>query len=207
MLTIYGRNNSSNVMKVVWAAEEIGVAYARHDRGGAFGGLDTPEYRAMNPNQKIPTIDDDGFVLWESNAIVRYLGARYGAGKIWPEDLRVRADADRWMDWQQTTVGPPMGVAFMQLVRTPAEKRDAKLIAQENDKAASAWAMLDDALRNRPFVAGDKLTMGDIPVGVLAHRWFALPLQRPDLPALSAWYERLKSRTAYRVNVSDIPVT
>jgi glutathione S-transferase len=207
MLTIYGRNNSSNVMKVVWAAEEIGVAYVRHDRGGAFGGLDTPEYRAMNPNQKIPTIDDDGFVLWESNAIVRYLGARYGAGGIWPEDLRVRADADRWMDWQQTTVGPPMGVVFWQNARTPPEKRDPALIAQETEKAGAAWAILDDLLRNRPFVAGDKLTMGDIPAGVHVHRWFALPLKRPDLPALSAWYERLKARSAYRANVSDIPVT
>jgi glutathione S-transferase len=198
MLKIWGRASSSNVMKVMWAAEETGRPYERVDLGGPFGGNDQPAYLALNPNGRIPTIEDDGLVLWESNAIVRYLAARYGAGTLWPEDLKQRADADRWMDWQHTTVGGPMVTLFWAYVRTPAQKRDLASIEPARQQAAATWAILARVLETRPYVAGDRLTMGDIPLGVWVHRWFALPIERPDLPALAAWYERLKQRPGYR---------
>ena len=123
MLRIWGRLSSVNVQKVVWCADELGLAYERIDAGGAFGLTRTPEYLAMNPNSLVPVLDDDGFVLYESNAIVRYLAARHSRGTLWPEDLAKRADADRWMDWQTNTYQPAMRDIFWQLVRTPADKR------------------------------------------------------------------------------------
>ena len=109
MLKIYGRKTSSNVQKVLWCCDEIGLAFEREDIGGEFGGNKTPEYLALNPNGLVPTIDDGGFILWESNSCVRYLAAKYGKGKLWPVDLQVAASASRWMDWQLSTVNPPVG--------------------------------------------------------------------------------------------------
>jgi glutathione S-transferase len=198
MLKIWGRANSVNVMKALWAAEEVGAKYERIDIGGAFGGNDQPAYLALNPNGRVPTIEDDGLVLWESNAIVRYLAARYGAGSLWPNDVKVRADSDRWMDWQQTTLAAPMTTLFWGHVRTPPEKRDPVALEAARKQAAGIWPILDRVLAGRPYVAGDRLTMGDIPAGCLVHRWLALPIERPNLPALAAWYERLKQRPGYR---------
>jgi glutathione S-transferase len=198
MLKIWGRANSLNVMKVLWAADEVGRPYERVDIGGAFGGNDQPAYLAMNPNGRVPTIEDDGLVLWESNAIVRYLAARYGAGGLWPEDAKIRADADRWMDWQQTTIAAPMVTLFWGYVRTAPDKRDPAALEAARKQAAGIWTTLERTLEKRPYVAGDQPTMGDIPVGCMVHRWFALPIERPSLPALAAWYERLKQRPGYR---------
>src|SRR6202140_854311 len=128
MLTIWGRSNSVNVQKVLWCCEELPRGYERIDAGGPFGVVSTPRYLNLNPNGLVPTIEDDGFVLWESNAIVRYLAAKHASGSVWPSDPHERADADRWMDWQTTTLQPAMGPAFVHLVRFPPEKRDATAV-------------------------------------------------------------------------------
>jgi glutathione S-transferase len=171
MLTLWGRTNSINVQKVHWCLEELALPYRRIDAGREFGVVDTPEYRRLNPNALVPTIEDDGFVLWESNAIVRYLAAKHAGGGLWPADPRTRADADRWMDWQATTFTPATGPAFHGLIRTAPEKRDTSAIAQSIAKAEPMAALLDAHLAGRRFVAGDAFTAGDIAVGAAAHRW------------------------------------
>ena len=197
MLKIWGRLSSINVQKVVWAARELGLAHDRTDVGGQYGQLDTPEYGRVNPNRKIPTIDDDGFILWESNAIVRYLAGRYGQGSLCPQDPFQRADADRWMDWTCNEVHPAMLQCFLGLIRTPEDKRDVKAIDASVKASNALMLMLNDALGDRDFLAGSQFTMGDIPAGCAAHRWFGLPLaERPETPALSAWYRRLMTRPA-----------
>lgn len=200
MLKIWGRKNSINVQKVLWCCDELGLKFERVDAGGPFGLVGDPVYRALNPNGVVPTIEDGDFVLWESNAIVRYLAARYGAGSLWPDDPRARADGDRWMDWQQTVLLPPMTTIFWGLVRTLAENRDMAKIAAAAEKAHEAFVMLDRALSGRAFVGGDTFTMGDIPIGAMAFRWLNLDVAdvpRPPLPALEAWYARLLDRPAY----------
>jgi len=194
MLRIWGRLSSVSVQKVVWCARELALPFERYDVGGAFGGTDTPEYVAMNPNRLVPVIDDDGFVLWESNAIVRYLAAKHGAGTLWPASLAVRADADRWMDWQATELAPAMRDAFLQLVRTPPDKRDAAKVEASARACEKLLAILDAQLATRPFVAGEAFTMGDIPVGAQVHRWLGLPLSRTPRPNVEAWYARLRGR-------------
>jgi glutathione S-transferase len=204
MLKIHGRANSINVQKVLWAADELGVPYERTDVGGAFGGNDQPWYRAINPNGVVPTIDDDGYVLWESNAIVRYLAATHGRGTLWAEDPKTRGEADRWMDWQATTVMSGMTTLFWGLIRTPADKRDNDAIDRARPATSAIWARLDAHLASRPYVAGDRFTMGDIPVGAVCYRWLNLPFRRDDLPRLphlEAWYARLSERPAYRKHV------
>ncbi len=206
MLKIYGRANSVNVMKVLWLADEIGLAYDRVDVGGAFGGHDPPRYRAMKPNGVIPTIDDDGYILWESNSIVRYLAAKHAAGTLCPTDLRARGEAERWMDWQLSTIQGGMTTLFWGLIRTPPEQRDNAAIEAARPATAVLWQRLDAHLANRAYVAGDAFTMGDIPVGCMAHRWLNLPFRRDDLPAmphLQAWYDCLLLRPAYRKNVAQ----
>jgi glutathione S-transferase len=189
------------VQKVLWALDELGVAFERVDAGLQFGVVNEPFYRKMNPNGRVPTIEDDGLVLWESNAIVRYLSAKHGAGSLWPNDLRTRADADRWMDWTATTLGPAMTPVFWQLVRTPAEKRDAAAIASGAEQCAKLFELFDNALEGRDFVAGKVFTMGDIPIGTFVHRWYALEVKRSALKNLEAYYERLKRRPAYKKHV------
>lgn len=196
MITLWGRLNSINVQKVFWALEELGVPYERREAGLHHGVVNTPEYRRMNPNGLVPVLEDDGFVLWESNAIVRYLAARHDPGGLWPQDLRVRADADRWMDWQTTAFGPAMGPAFHGLIRTPPEKRDQNAIAQALAKAETLAAILDAHLAERPYVAGERFTMGDIAAGAAAHRWLNLPAERTPRPHLEAWHGRLRERPA-----------
>ena len=206
MLKLWGRLNSVNVQKVVWALDEIGLAYDRIDAGTPFGVNDTPDFLRMNPNGLVPVIEDDGFVLWESNAVVRYLAARYAEGSLLPADLRVRADADRWMDWQATTFLPAVGPAFMNLVRTPEEKRDAKAIESSRERGERAAAILDARLADRAFLAGEAFTMGDIPVGCVLHRWMHLPVERERRPNLEAYYERLRGRAATG-QVFTLPLT
>jgi len=198
MLKIWGRTNSVNVKKALWCAEELGLEYARIDAGRQYGVVDTPEYRKLNPNGLVPTIEEDGFVLWESHAIVRYLSARHGAGTLWPDDIRVRADADRWMDWAGGTLNPAMRVAFWGLVRTPPAERDARAIAESVARSGELLAMVDAVLANRPYIAGDAFTMGDIPLGCHAYNWMTLPIERRPLPHLEAWHRRLTTRPAFK---------
>ncbi len=201
MLTIWGRNNSINVQKVMWTVAELGLEHQRHDVGRQFGGLDTAEFRAMNPNGLIPTIDDDGTIVWESNAVVRYLAAKYGSGSLWPEDAAARAAADRWMDWMLSAIIPGMAPVFIGLIRTSPEERDAAAIAAGAELMAGNWRILDEHLAATPYVAGETLTMADIPLGCACYRYYALDIPHPDMPHLMAWYERLKARDTYREHV------
>ena len=179
----------------------MGVSYHRVDIGGPFGGTGEPEYLRLNPNCLVPTISDGGFVLWESNVIVRYLAARHGTGTLYPENLAKRADADRWMDWQLGTLWASFRPAFIGLVRTPPEERDPAHIAAAIEKTAGNLVILDAHLAGRDHVTGASLTMADIPLGATAYRWFSLDIERPPMPNLEAWYERLCARAPYRANV------
>jgi glutathione S-transferase len=206
MLKVWGRTNSVNVKKALWCVEELGIKYERVDAGMQFGVTKTPEYMNMNPNSLVPTIEDDGFILWESHTIVRYLSAKHSMGKLCPSDLRARADAERWMDWA-FTFQRAMRDVFWGLIRTPAEKRDAKAI--EEGRVASnklAAEVLERSLAGKKFVTGDAFTMGDIPVGCEVQRWMRCPIERPKLPNVEAWFERLRERPAFRKNV-DIPLS
>lgn len=204
MLKIWGRGNSVNVKKVLWCLDELSLQYERSDAGMQHGVVDTPEYRRMNPNGLVPTLEEDGFVLWESHSIVRYLAAKHGKGVLWPMDERTRAVANQWMDWAFTFQG---GVrdAFWNLIRTPPEKRDAAAIERSQAKSGEMAAILDAALADRMYVAG-AYSMGDIPIGCEVQRWMRLPMERPRLPNLEAWFERLCARTAFKKHV-DIPLS
>ncbi|WP_235961595.1 glutathione S-transferase family protein [Falsiroseomonas selenitidurans] len=196
MLRIWGRANSSNVMKVLWLCEELGIAFERIDAGGAFGRTREPDYLAKNPNALVPTIEEpDGFTLWESNAILRYLARSRAPGHpIYPTELKLAADCDRWMDWQLGTLTAPMTTIFFTHVRIPEPDRDYPAAEKARAAAETLWAMLDAHLTGRPFITGDHLTLADIALGIYVHRWFVLPIQRAEMPALRAWYDRLLAR-------------
>ena len=206
MLKIWGRPNSINVQKVMWTVAELGLEHERVDVGGAFGGLDTQAYGEMNPNRRIPVLEDGDTVLWESNAIVRYLAGRYGAGSLCPEDPGARALADQWMEWKTTTIIPDMTPVFLGLIRTPPEERDTAAIDAGAARLGETFKILDDRLAGRGYVTGDSLTMGDIPVGAACYRYHELPIARPELPNVAGWYARLKDREAFRTHVM-LPVT
>ncbi len=205
MLKIWGRATSSNVQKVMWLCAELSLPHERIDAGGPFGGTREAAYLAMNPNGLVPTIADDDFVLWESNTILRYLANRHAARDWYPVEPRSRAQVEKWMDWSTTTFGPALFNAFWQLVRTPEGERDAALIADSARKTGAVLRIADAQLAGRAFLCGDAPTLADICVGVNLYRWFELPLERPELPALRAWYERLKLRPPYR-DVVMIPI-
>jgi glutathione S-transferase len=198
VLTIWGRLSSVNVQKVVWCADELGLAYERRDAGGRFGANDTPAYLAMNPNGLVPVIEEDGFVLYESNAIVRYLAARDPSGLLWPGDPRERADVDRWMEWQSTNYTPAMTAIFWQLIRTPEAQRDPQAIEASRMKCERLSGILDAHLAGRDYLAGGRFSAADIVAGCAAHRWLHLPAAREARPHLERWYASLKSRPASR---------
>ncbi len=206
MLKIWGRDNSVNVQKVLWTCAELALKYERIDAGGPFGVVNTPQYRNLNPNGLVPTLEDDGFVLWESNAIVRYLCAGHGAGRLWPEDLKVRAEADRWMDWMGTTFWPAFRPLFWNLVRTPVDQRDPKAMDESLQRTAEILGYLDAHLKTRPYIAGETLTMGDVPMGCAIWRWMALPIERPAQLHLKRWFGLLSQRPAYQSAVM-LPLT
>jgi len=205
-IKIWGRKDSSNVQKILWCCDELGVAYERIDIGGSFGGNKERPYLDLNPNGLVPTIEDGGFVLWESNSVVRYLLDKYGQGRLLPSTPEGRANANRWMDWQLTTLGPAMVPLFWGLIRTPEERRDRAAIETALEKATKAWQILDNYLAKNSYLAGEAFTMGDIPLGVWAYRWFNLPTQRPEMAHLSNWYDRLGQRPPYRTHIM-IPMT
>jgi glutathione S-transferase len=206
VLKVWGRLSSINVQKVVWCLDEIGASFERVDAGGEHGVVNGPEYRAMNPNGLVPTLEEDGFVLWESNAIVRYLAAKHPEARLWPEDLRVRADADRWMDWQATASTPALRDAFWGLIRTPPEKRDEAAIRRSVEKTDENMAILDRWLANRAYVAGEAFTTGDIAVGCYAHRALNMPIDIQQRPNVNAWYERLMARPG-AAQIATLPIT
>lgn len=206
MLRIWGRSNSVNVQKPLWLCEELELPYERVDAGGTHGVVNTQQYRNLNPNGLVPTIEDDGFVLYESNAVVRYLAAKHSAGNLWPEDLKVRAEADKWMDWQATTFWPSFRPLFWNLVRTAPDQRDANAMEESRLKTAEILGYLDAHLKNRPYIVGDALTIGDIPMGCGIWRWFGLNIERPELPNLQRWFDALSARPAYK-KVVMLPLT
>ncbi len=209
MLRIWGRTDSSNVQKALWLCTELAIPFERIDAGGAHGRTRDPEYLAMNPNALVPTIEDDGFVLWESNTIVRYLAARHGAHDWYPTDLHARARVEQWMDWSSSTLAPALVTAFLGLARTPAAQRNAGAVLSSGERTAKVLAILDRQLEGREYVCGPVPTLAEITLGIHTHRWFYLPwdavgYRRPELPALSAWYGRLAARPAYRQVVMAI---
>ena len=195
-LKIWGRMSSINVKKVVWTAQELGLEFQRNEAGGQFGLVKTPEYLRLNPNALVPVMEDGDFVLWESNVIVRYLCAKHSPGQLYPNDLRERFEAERWMDWQQTTFSPASRPGFWQLIRTAPEKRNAQAIRDSNAAVEALLATLDAQLGRHAFVAGDRFTMADMVLGCEAHRWFGLPQPRQSWPNVERWYQGLRARQA-----------
>ena len=195
-LRIWGRISSINVKKVVWTAQELCLEFQRNEAGGQFGLVKTPEYLRLNPNALVPVMEDGDFVLWESNVIVRYLCAKHSPGQLYPNDLRERFEAERWMDWQQTTLGPAGRPGFWQLIRTAPEQRNAQAISDSNAAVEALLATLDAQLGRHAFAAGDRFTMADVVLGCEAHRWFGLPQPRQSWPNVKRWYQSLRARQA-----------
>jgi glutathione S-transferase len=202
MLTVYGRKSSFNVQKVMWLVGELGIAHRHVELGGAFGGLDAPEFRAINPHGRVPVVVDDETTVWESHAILRYLAARYGIGTFWSEDAAARAQWERWMDWTQTSLQPDFltGV-FWGFYRTPAAQRDMRAVEEKIRCCASHFQLLDSILADRAFLLGDRLTLADIPAGTHLYRYFNIDIARPRVPNVERWYRRLQDRPAYRTHV------
>jgi glutathione S-transferase len=205
MLKIWGRNTSVNVQKAMWAIGELGLAYERVDIGGPFGKNREPAYLAMNPNGLVPTLEEDGFLLWESNAIVRYLAGKYGPGRLEPSDLHERARAGSWMDWQLTVALPALTPVFWGLIRTPPEQRDHAAIEAGKVKSLAAMKMLDAQLANTAYIAGDTFSMGDISVGAMAYRFRRLMPDVPKLENLERWFAGIEQRPAFKEHVAAIP--
>lgn len=206
MLKIWGRRNSINVQKVLWCCGELNIPHERIDAGMAFGLNDTPEYLSKNPNGRVPMLEDGDWVLWESHAIVRYLSGVHGLGTLWPGSPRAFAEIDKWMDWFHTTLEPELRVAFWQLIRTPADKRDMAAVDAARLRVIKALTILDGQLVGKNFIGGAAFTMGDIPLGVAAYRWFGLDLERPQMRNVESWYRRLTERPAFQQHVM-IPLT
>lgn len=201
MIKIWGRKNSINVQKVLWCCDELGVPYQRIDAGVQAGDVNTAAYLKLNPNGLVPTIEDGNFVLWESNTILRYLASKYSSENIWPTNPETRALADRWMDWQLGTLWVDMRPMFIQLIRHSPDQRDQTLIDTAYDKTLAAMKILDAHLGEHEYVAGERFSLGDIPVGAVTYRWMSLPIERLVLANLQDWYERLGNRVAYRQHV------
>ena len=208
MLKIWGRNTSSNVQKVIWALAEMNVPFERIDVGGAFGKTKDPFYLAMNPNSLVPTLEEEnGFTMWESNSIVRYLAAQHGPGTLEPADPKTRARAQMWMDWQLSVVGPAITPAVWGLIRTPPEKRDMAAIKASQDKTTAAMQILDAQLAKTQYLAGDAFSYGDIPPGVMCYRFRHLVPDRPAMPHLDRWYTAIAARKAFHDHVGSVPLT
>ncbi|MGV1830469.1 glutathione S-transferase [Agrobacterium vitis] len=198
MLKIWGRANSTNVKKILWVVEELDLVYQRIDAGGAFGVVNDPAFRAMNPNGLVPVLEDGDVVLWESNTILRYLAARYGDAAFNPVDPVARAQAEKWMDWVTSTIAIPFRDVFWGMIRTPAADRDMAKIEAAAKIVAGHLSVVDTVLAKQDYLSGDTFGVGDIPLGCFIYAWFEMPIARPDHPHLAAWYERLKSRPAYQ---------
>jgi glutathione S-transferase len=209
MIKIWGRDTSSNVQKAMWAVGELKLEHERIDIGGPFGKNKEPKYLAMNPNGLVPTLEEeDGFLLWESNSIIRYLAGKHDkAGVLEPKDAKARALASQWMDWQLSVVSPAITPAFWGLIRTPADKRDLAAIKTAQDKTTAAMQIMDAQLAKTKFLAGDAFCYGDIPVGVMCYRYRQLVPGRPATPHLDRWYDAIASRKPFQDHVGSIPLS
>jgi glutathione S-transferase len=202
MLKVWGRRSSFNVQKVMWLVGELRLAHDHIDAGGAFGGLDTPDFLAMNPHGRVPVVQDGELTVWESHAILRYLAASHGAGPFWSSDPAVRAQVDGWMDWSQTSLQPDFlcGV-FWGFYRTPEHQRNWPAIRGALARCAGHFTKLNRLLEGRRFLLGDALTLADITAGTSLYRYFELELERPPLPEVERWYRTLQQRDAFRGHV------
>jgi glutathione S-transferase len=208
VIKIWGRKTSSNVQKVMWAVAEIGLPHERIDVGGPFGKNREPAYLAMNPNGLVPTLEEeDGFLLWESNTIVRYLAAKHRASVLEPADLRMRALAGQWMDWQLSVAGPAIFECFWGLIRTPPEKRNHAAIEESKRKTTAAMAILDGRLAKTAYLAGDGFSYGDIPAAIIAYRFRQLVPERPPLGNFERWYAAISARQAFKDHVAAVPLS
>ncbi len=208
MLKVWGRNTSSNVQKVLWALGELRLPFERIDAGGAFGKTTEPAYLAMNPNSLVPTLEEEnGFTMWESNSIVRYLAAKHAGAVLRPASLPVRFRAQMWMDWQLSVVGPAITPVFWQMIRTPADKRDAAVIAASKEKTIAAAKIMDAQLDRTPYLAGDEFSYGDIPLGIMIYRYVQLIPERPPTKNIDRWYAAISARPAFKAQVASVPLT
>ena len=196
-LTLWGRLSSCNVQKAVWLLEELALPYEHIPAGGDYGGLDDPAYLAMNPHGKVPSLRDGSVVVWESEAILRYLAARYGAPALWADDPAERAAVDQWLAWTAASLYRDWIDLFWRCVRTPPERQDPVEIERLRRNTAGRLALLDEQLAGRPFLAGQTFSLADIAAGLTLYRWYEMPIERPDLPQIDAWYARLRERPAY----------
>ena len=202
MLTVWGRGSSFNVQKVMWLIGELDLDHEHINAGGSFGGLDTPEFLAMNPHGRVPVIRDGETIVWESHAILRYLAARHGAGRFWSEDVAARSRVDGWMDWSQTSLQPDfLNGVFWGFYRTPDDQRNWPAIRTALARCAQHFAKLDRLLEQSPFLLGDALSLADITAGTVLYRYFELEIERVALPAVERWYRTLQARQAFRTHV------
>ncbi len=206
MLKIWGRATSSNVQKVLWCCAELDIPFERVDIGGPFGGNRDREYLAMNPNGLVPTVKDGDLIMWESNTICRYLATTRNGERLYPRDPAGRTHVERWMDWQLAVIGAPMGQLLFGLVRSTPETRDPAGIEAARRRALTAWTIVEDELKNQPYLAGAELSLAEIVLGTQIYRWFAFPIERPELPRLRAWYERLHARPGFKQHI-ETPIT
>ncbi|CAM3269222.1 MULTISPECIES: glutathione S-transferase family protein [Yersinia] len=198
MLTVWGRNNSTNVKKVLWCLEDLGIEYQQIDAGGKFGKLDDPNYRSLNPNGLIPCLQDGDFILWESNTIVRYIALKYGEkSTLYLADIQQRASAEKWMDWAQA-LAAPFKAAFVGLVRTPPEQQDKQKIQQGIKEWDALMGIANGELEKQPYLSGQHFGVGDIPLGCIAYAWFNLPIERSHHPHLARWYQQISQRPAFK---------
>ena len=202
MLKIWGRTTSSNVQKVLWTCAELDIPFERVDWGGPFGGNRDPAYLALNPNGLVPTVEDGNLVIWESNTIIRYLCAKHNGAHLHPTEPARRTEVERWMDWQLASLGPPMGVMLMGYYRTPPEQRDARALEAARMRAIEYWSMVERQLERGPYIAGAEFTLADIVLGMFGHRWHVYPIERPSLPRLKAWYERIAERPGFKAHIA-----
>lgn len=198
MLTLYGRGTSDNVQKALWALGETGQRFEHVPLGGSYGGLDDPDFAAMNPHRRVPTLKDGDTVVWESDAIVRYVAAKYSCGTLWPVDVSERSRADQWMAWTLAHLYGDSNLLFWLTIRTPVADQDAERIARVHGRLSGWYRLLDRHLSAHEYVAGERLTMGDVPPGATLYRYFNLPVERESFPHLERWYARLCARPAYR---------
>ena len=202
MLEIWGRRSSANVQKVLWLVGELDLPHAHVPAGGDFGRLDEPEFRALNPHGKVPVIRDGPVVVWESHAILRYLAATDGTGRFWPSEPAARASIDAWMDWAQTALQPAfLGGVFWGFYRTPPTQRDMAAVAAALDRTHQLLGLVEAQLAGRSFVTGETLSLTDMAIGTHLYRYFELEIDRPSMPRLEAWYDRLRARPAYQEHV------
>jgi glutathione S-transferase len=206
MLKVWGRRNSINVQKIMWIVDELELEIEHIDAGMDFGVVTEPWFGDINPNRRVPAIDDSGFILWESNVIVRYLASKYSLGSLMPSLIEGRAQVEMWMDWQQTTLMLDLGPLFLGLIRTPAQDRDLEAMDSAARGVEAGLRILDGHLIGKTFIMGDAFTAADVALGCVTYRWYALNIDHAELPNLNAWYERLTERPSFVTNVM-MPLT